>query len=382
MISDKKRYLLDTDIYGTQEEVKNYLLFHELYKELYDIDFKNTFFALNLNLTVPKKILNHPHKKIVISYHSEHIHYKELYDIAVDNKDRKFLIISDFSSAIIEDNEVNSHFWPDNVTMIKWLSWGVQIENAKNIFGIAKEPRIPTKKMSSLAHRHEFHKAAITAFILKKFNREEIIVSWHKWLLGDKIYYLEDDYEIHDEIKKYLFDPEFKKIEKITIDNFNESVNFEIQNTDWRHPAFLDCAVNVTNESTFQSIGNLHNDEMVFIPGPFITEKTIKPLLSGTAFIHVGQPFLLDELKKLGINTNFGFPDDYDNEPFEDERILKIYKTIEIVMNTSLEKLYDDSYKAIVNNLNCIESGDFYNNCKNRNKQNINKIYEWSLINP
>jgi len=373
--------LLDQDVYGTQEQAKQYSIFHTLYKELYDIDFKDTFFALNLCETSSKKILSHDYKKIAISYHTEHIHYQSLYDIFINNKDRHFLLLSDFSSFSITDNLVVSDFWPDNVTPIQWLSWGEQIKTAKDISGIAGEPRKPTKKISSLSNRHEYHKATITAFILNEFNKDETLVSWHGWQAGEKVYYLEENYEIDDRIKKYIFDSKFKNIEKLTIDEYDNSVNSPDLNIYWNHPAFLDCVTNVTNESTFQSIGNLNNGESVAIPGPFITEKTIKPLLSGTAFVHVGQPFLLDKFNELGFCTDFGFPSEYDKEPYEDERILKLYDTLEFIRNTPTKKIHEDSYDAINHNLQHIKSGKFLENCKKHNIKNLNIIIDWNSNN-
>lgn len=375
-------HLIDTDVYGIQEQAKEYSIFHTLYKNLRNIDFTNAFFALNLTETVPEKIINHNFNKVVISYHSEHIHYQTLYDIFIENKDKKFLLITDFSSFSIPDDEAKSSFWPDNVMHIHWLSWGEQLSEAMKISGIADKPRVPSKKVSSLSNRHEYHKAAITAFLLKKFHKKDMLVSWHKWKATDKIFYLEEDYEINEEVRQYIFDKSFLDIDKILIDDFNNTINSPRLNVNWSHPAFLDCAVNITNESTFQTLGQVGNGISMVIPGPYITDKTIKPLLGGTAFLHVGQPFLLTKLNELGISTDFGFPNNYDHEPFEDERILKIYDSINFIMNTPLEKLYQKSYDAIVNNLNCIKSGLFYKNCENHNRKNIDKIYEWSLINP
>lgn len=374
--------LIDTDVYGTQNQVKEYSLFQTLYQEFYNIDFNDTFFALNVTETVPEKILNHPFKKIVISYHIEHIHYQLLYDIVVNNKDKHFLLISDFDSFDIKDDEAEFNFWPNNVTPIQWLSWGEQISKAKKISGIAELPKFPTKKLSSLANRHEYHKAAITAYILNNFLMEDTIISWHKWNAREEIYYLADDYSIDKKIKQQLSSKKFLETESIEFDIFDNSLNTPNINIHWDNAAYLDCAVNITNESTFSSIGVISTDRSVAIPGPFITEKTIKPLLSGTAFLHVGQPFLLRKLNELGIDTNFGFPSDYDNEPFEDDRILKIYKSIEFIMNSTIDELYQNSYDAIVNNLDCIKNGVFYNNCKKHNNKHVDKIYEWSLINP
>lgn len=374
--------LIDIDVYGTQSQVKKYSIFQTLYQEFYNIDFNDTFFALNLTETVPEKILNHDFKKIVISYHSEHIHYQPLYDIFIENKDRKFLLISDFSSFSIFNDEAKSDFWPDNVTHVHWLSWGEQLSEAVKISGIAKNPRVPSKKISSLSNRHEFHKAAITAFLLKNQLKDDMVISWHKWKATENIFYLEESYDIDERIARYLFDESFLRTDKILVDKFDNSVNSPRQNINWVHSALLDCAVNITNESTFQTLGQLNDNTPVVIPGPYITDKTIKPLLGGTAFLHVGQPFLLKKLNELGIDTNFGFPSDYDNEPFEDDRILKIYKSIEFIINSTINELYQNSYGAIVNNLHCIKNGIFYNNCKKHNNKHIDKIYEWNLINP
>ena len=373
--------LLHTNVYGTQEEVKQHPIFQTLYKDLYDIDFKDTFFALNLHLTFPEKILNHSCNKIVLSYHTEHLHhYTELYDIFYNNRDKKFLIISDFSSFNIEDDEAETDFWPENVTTTQWLSWGEQVEMAKKITGVAEFSNIPTKKISSLSNRHEYHKAATTAFIFNNFLSDDIILSWHNNLKDDHHdYYLRDDFFIPKQIQKELFDREFCTNERILFDDDDlEKFNNPLCNINWHNDAYTKCVINVTNESTFSSIGRLNNEQPIIIPGPFITEKTIKPLLSGTAFLHVGHPFLLEKLNELGINTNFGFPNDYDKEPYEDERILKLYDTLEFIRNTPTMKIYEDSYDAINHNLQHIKSGKFLENCKKHNIKNLNTIIDWN----
>ena len=373
--------LLDTDVYGTQDEVKQYSIFHTLYRDLYNIDFRNTFFALNLNETNHKKILNHDYKKIVISYHIEHIHYQPLYDIFNNNKDRQFLLLSNFSSFYLPNDIAEHDFWPDNVTALQWISWGEQLKTAEKISGIAEKPRVPTKKLSSFTNRHEYHKAAVTAFIFKKFKKDETLVSWHGWQATEKVYYLEEYYNIDNEIKKYIFDPDFKNIKKLKVDNFSLLDNQPDQNIKWKHEAYLNCAVNVTNESTFQSIGKLNTGKIVTIPGPYITEKTIKPLLAGTAFLSVGQPFLLEKFNEMGLCTDFGFSSDYDKEPYEDERILKIYNTLKEIHNTPTQEIYENSYAAINHNLKHIKSGRFLENCKKYNAKNINTIINWNSNN-
>lgn len=376
-------HLIDTNVYGTQDQVKKYSIFHTLYKNFYDIDFKNTFFALNVIHFDSEKLLNHNCKKIVLSFQSEYIDYYDMFYTFNNNKDKVFLLLTDFYFPEAPDKDTETHFWPDNVTCIQWISWGEQIKYFANRAGVAKNPRNPSKKLSSLSHRHEFHRSAVTAFILNNFSKNDIILSWHSWTPNkEDIYYLKDDYCIHNEIKKQL--NTFNYHEKILLDEPKKSLNYfrnPVNNYFWDIEPYLDCAVNLTNETAYSSVGRI--DEMnVVLPTPLITEKTFKALLAGTAFVSVGQPFLLRQLNLLGIRTDFGFPSKYDEKIFEDERMLEIYETLTFIRDTPTEKIYKDSYDAVNHNLRHIRSQKFLENCKHHNRKHIDKIYEWSLISP
>lgn len=376
--------LFTNDIYGTQEKIKSFSFFKAVYEELYNIDFKDTFFAFNLIKFDSKKVLDHNYKKIVINYQSgEYFEYDEMYKTFSENKDKVFLLLHDFFSPDAPNEETITNFWPDNVTSIRWLSWSEQVRYFVENAGIADKPRVPTKKLSSLSHRHEFHRAAVTAFIQNNFPKNDVMLSWHNWIPpGDNVYYLEDGYHIHEEIRKHL--DTFDYNEKIVLDEPTKPLEYfrnPVKNYFWDSKPYLDCAVNVTNETGYQSIGQIDNNSVV-LPTPLITEKIIKPILAGTAFVNVGQPFLLQQFNLFGFRTDFGLPSEYDEEIFEDQRMLKIFDTLTYINDTPIEKLCQDSYEAICHNLNHIRSGKFYENCKNHNKEHVNEIYKWSLIDP
>jgi len=133
--------------------------------------------------------------------------------------------------------------------------------------------------------------------------------------------------------------------------------------------AYQDVLLHWVNESVFTSSDNE--------PLAYITEKTIKPIVSGTPFVVLGQPYVYERLESLGINTYRDiFEIDFDVNISSAERIEKI---LELMSKCSKEFLYDN-----VNELQNIADYNidyFYNglseHCENKNSHNYQKILEY-----
>jgi len=185
-----------------------------LYGLLDDLNCSDIWFALNVQQLSLVKIPTHQFKKIVISYHTEYFDVHDLHDFFQANLDCEFLFLHD---------GIPETLWPVNVTSVQWISWGQQLDVAIGTYGIADAVMPVTKLVSSLSNRHEFHKAAVTAFLQKHFCPDQLILSWHDNRQRD-LYYLDPDFFMPESIQNLVLDPVFQNQLPIKFDNnFNQS---------------------------------------------------------------------------------------------------------------------------------------------------------------
>ena len=148
--------------------------------------------------------------------------------------------------------------------------------------------------------------------------------------------------------------------------------NNPLANTQWRHPAYLDCVFNLSNESIFNSefpIGRL--------PGPYITDKTWKVLLSGTGLLPVGQSGTIEHLKQLGLVFDYQIDLSFDALIRDYERIIGIFRTIDVISGRSIDSLHKDVKESNNYNINQIVSKKFQQACRDKNDQQRFKIEQW-----
>ena len=335
-----------------------------LYSPLADLDWINVYFALNVQRLHEIKIPTDRFKKIVISYHTEYFNFYDLFNFFIDNSDCDFLLLHD---------GVPETHWPSNVTGVQWISWGQQLDVAIAAHGIVDSIMPATKILSSLSNRHELHKAAVTAFVQKYFASDQYILSWHDARWGD-IYYLNPDFFMPEKIKQLVLDPVFQNQSPVKFDNnFNQS---PVANGNWHHPAYKDCAVNLTNESVFNSEAMIAQQSNP-LSGPYFTEKTWKPLLAGRPFIPVGQKNSLQSLRQLGLKFDWGLDLDFDQMTGDFDRMLGIYRCLERLTTYSPDAIIERSRASCEHNLEWIRSGNFRRSCDRENLSQVGKIANW-----
>jgi hypothetical protein len=347
------------NVCGPWNLIKNHPIITEVYPEFSSLSWANCYFALNVQLLSHVLIPTDQYKKIIISYHTEYFEHEILWNFFNQNQDVEFLFLCD---------QTDDNIWPNNVTAVPWITWGYQLDIAIQHFGIATNSSQPSKKISSLSSRHEFHKAAITAFLVEKFTNDELILSWHDNVVRD-LYYKTDDYFIPPTIKKYL-NGKFNNLQPIKLDFFE---NNPINNVNWHHPAYLDAAVNFTNESIFNSEAIINN-QIVNLPTPYLTEKTWKPLLSGCAFIPVGQVNTLQSLTEVGFIFDYNMNLSFDQCITDFDRIIKIYELAELLLTLSPLEIYKKTCHSNNYNLEHIRSGNLKTICNRKNTQTLEGI--------
>jgi len=330
-----------------------------------DIDFQNIWVCFNIQNTsdicFPKTA-----EKVVITYHTEYLKHNDLLEFFSRHQNTQFLFLSDW------EHNSNSVPWPQNVTCVKWLTWHHQLDQIMDNHEANSEITRPDYKISSLSFQHEFHKAVVTAYLLKTFPANDMILSWWNVRSQGRLYYLDPGYFLPPEIADFLSDRSFQDIESIQLDSF---VNQPMSNGAWSHPAYLRCVFNCTNESIYNDFCMIGNTEYK-LPWPYLTEKTWKPLLAGCAFIPVGQYGTLKALSALGLHF-IPCLMDIDRIEKEFDRMLAILKAIDYVNAGSIDDLFDLTKASTLHNLTWIRQGHLFQQCELSNDLAKLKIEDW-----
>jgi hypothetical protein len=136
----------------------------------------------------------------------------------------------------------------------------------------------------------------------------------------------------------------------------------------YNNTAYQQAALNFTQESYHYSF-TMQNGRSFCQPGPFITEKTWKSLLSSTAFISVGQAYVYRWLKSLGLRFDYGPLDlRFDEDTGNLTRLEKIVTLIESLQSWSAQDLYEMTRDSTEYNAQYVQSSEFWNFCESTNE--------------
>jgi hypothetical protein len=162
--------------------------------------------------------------------------------------------------------------------------------------------------------------------------------------------------------------------QSFTVDDFFTELKLDQQNS-FDHPAYTQAALNFTQESYHYSLQH-ENGRVYICPGPFLTEKTLKCLLAGTAFITLSQFDAYGYLSEAGMKFDYGALDlSFDQDPGNLTRLASIVSLVKSLDQWSAQDLYDMTFDSSQHNLDVILSGDFYNYCESQNQKSIEKIF-------
>jgi hypothetical protein len=141
----------------------------------------------------------------------------------------------------------------------------------------------------------------------------------------------------------------------------------------YNNTAYRQAALNFTQESYHYSF-TIQDGRSFCQPGPFITEKTWKCLLSSTAFISVGQAYVYRWLRSLGLRFDYGPLDlGFDEDPGNLTRLEKIIDLIQSLKQWSAQDLYEMTLESSLHNQEYVNSLEFWNACEKTN-ESVNKL--------
>jgi hypothetical protein len=148
-----------------------------------------------------------------------------------------------------------------------------------------------------------------------------------------------------------------------------------IKLNDFHHPAYQCCAINVTNESFYNSDGWDTNGRSFTYAGPFLTEKTLKCLLGETAFIANGQFQTYSTLRSLGFEFDYNLDLSYDNIKPDLDRLIAIFGLIQSLQSMDTMEIFENTRGSCLHNKEHVLSGKFYSISEKINQETVQYIY-------
>jgi hypothetical protein len=261
----------------------------------------------------------------------------------------------------------------ENLTIINYQGWPIILKWYQDEFGFVDiDFEKKFKKLSSLAHRLNQFRTYVSAYIYKNWNPDDYIMSWHNWLAKNQDLYLLEYTGNNkvDAVIDYIKDC-FINIQLKPQGTF---ANNPLSNLDYNWSAYTDCLVNCSNESV--GISDIsENDQSYLLPGPYLTEKTFKCLLSRTALLPVGQYNTYGYLESLGFKFDYPWDKSFDAVPENFSRFEKFFLTLDQVQMLPFDEIKTAIKSSCDHNQEYIVSGDFLNYTNKQNECNIAQYY-------
>jgi len=275
---------------------------------------------------------------------------------------------------VLFDGKSNNYTLP-RVRFLSYYYWHIQLHLMTEWFG---RPQNTTKKIthkaSAFCNRITNAKLIVFTALAEYIGTENsMLVLNNRTLEKDNVY---DDEENIPKIIKTLSNKFFTEYygNKYTVDNFTDDLNQQKHTANPFHPAYQNCALHFTNESFDTS--DIFKSSLYLHPGPFITEKTLKCLLGGTAFIPVGQFDTYGELKRVGFKFDYNLDTSFDSIEQDTDRLVAIVELIKTLQNVSMDELYKGTCESSEFNVAYVNSGEFYKECEELNQYTINEVME------
>lgn len=226
-------------------------------------------------------------------------------------------------------------------------------------------------KISSLANRISQFRTYVCAHLYRTWNPDDYVISWRKVLHKEEDLYLLNPTgnQKIDKLIQFIND-EFWHIKIEPTDNF---INTPINNLDYNWSAYTQCIINCSNESVNNSYQVVNGVGRV-LPGPYLTEKTYKALLSGTALLPVGQYQTYSHLESQGFAFDYPWDRSYDQISGDIDRVDQILDCLDNIQKMSLQDLAELTLCSRSFNREYILSGDYFQYIHSINHQNIERF--------
>ena len=238
-----------------------------------------------------------------------------------------------------------------NVHFVPTIEWHYQLVTLSKMYGDQIDKNIQYK-VSALCSRATQSKIVALAALAQHVGLENCLVSLHSIEERDVHHWQSSNNVTVDQYTKYFI--ENFKDKTILIDQFTI-----LDSNKFHNPAYLNSAMNINNESFHYSYTNYKGKKRIN-PGPFITEKTLKCLLTETAFINNGQFDTYNTLSSLGFKFDYGLDLKYDKDPRNLSRLEGMLGVIKHLAEYTTQDLYQQTRDACLHNKHHVMSGEFF----------------------
>ena len=269
-------------------------------------------------------------------------------------KDSEFIVLGDFYPNGLDKFS--------RVKFVRLLHWKYYTESVtKPIIDWSNKKY----KISSLSFYVNEFRYFITSALLDK---PDVLISWHNKnrSYGNYEYIFEKTgYPRRDKLLKY----KERLKEKIEIDNVLNDPEYNYKQS--AHlPAYSCALANCINETKDVSWVEGFGDT----PGPYLTEKTWKPLHSGVALIFTGQMHIKSVLEEAGFTFDYPWANDYADIPGDLERLEKIIELIDTVTDLSFEDILSGVKESCEHNKDHLFSHSLKNYIDTVNTKGLQKL--------
>lgn len=246
---------------------------------------------------------------------------------------------------LLADIDFYDYRVPPEVTVIKYRQWIWYLDwflhSDQPAVTRAKNKTI-SHKFSSLSFKKTQFRALVTCFLLGRA-ADHSLVSWHR---------CDDNFDGESWIDQYRNHERFSHLDWGLLDNskflddFNSRNNSPAANLiNFRFPAFETCLINLTNETL--NYGQVCDQEETYFynnPGPYLTEKTWKALITGCVPMHCAQPGVYQWLaQNYSIPANWQIPICYDTVLEDFDRAEMLLQSLDQLANMPLKDLIDSN---------------------------------------
>lgn len=325
----------------------------------------HTFFGLNYewpsnrwhrNLTVPKGFYD----TYVFSWGMEDWDHVWLHQFCQEHKDSQVIVIS--------DTELKEGYnAPPNLKCLVHHCWHVVFED---VISYDRTPFLSSNqrehRCSSLVNKPSYFKALTTAYLMMH-HKESLLMSWNtnkNQEICGSLGFLNLDtptaVELRPLIEYYL---SHLKSTTISLDDF---VVDRMQFYNSNHPAYTNCVVNFSNETYSQDA-----IDGVPMPGPYITEKSWKPLLGGAALMPVGRMQTYAYMENFGFCFDYPWNRSFDLIPGDIDRFVSTLSVIDKIFAMDMPELSLAVAESSCHNYYHIRSQNFLNRVKQINNEHL-----------
>lgn len=348
------------------------------YAFLKHIDLSRVYLMLNWDAGIDNVVLGMQYRAIIFTSCAESPRYQEVRELAKRYPSIPILWLADL--------DAYDYPLPPNVTLVLYRHWYIRLEMFQECFQgqITRVKDKPLKyKFSSLSYFRRPNRAVVTA-ALYTYARNSSLFTW-RYLDNDRTgrqaEFIETfrNHRLFRDLDWNFFDQDwFTDQDNISKKLQSNSVNFRVRDTmlDIHTPCFEQALININNET--DTFGWMDNGvERYNRPGPYVTEKTWKTLITGCALLNSGQPGTMKFLREeYNLPLDYSYDISYDLEVKDFDRLAGLVETIQSIEQSSLKDLVDANIDTCQLIQDMVLSPDYVQSMRDYNLAQDKKIME------